>query len=198
MKKLLLTTLLLTAPIATFTVGRQYNFVGDRLQESILASHHASHVTAGGWEGTAFPITEQSFYTAWHVVQGVPFEAIKVGSLQVIGAYQIANLDVAILFTAPHGLEPWPLADRNARPGERIFKSGYGKGQHWWTEGIATEDPDRIAINIFPGDSGGPVFNEQGEVLGIMVMLDTYGAQGLIMHQAYMVPLPVIRAARDQ
>ena len=160
-------------------------------QESLLTSRHASLVETARGTGSAFPITDTAYLTAWHVVEGSAVESIFVGGWNVIEVIRLEGLDAAMLVTGYHGEDPWPLANRAPRPGERVFKSGYGAGQHWWTEGIGTEDPRRVAIDIFPGDSGCPLFNADGEVLGIVVMIGIY-RRDHILHHCYVVPITEI------
>jgi len=155
--------------------------------------------------GSGFPITDDSWLTAWHVVDGVAAEFITVDGWVVLEVIRLDELDAAVLVTGLHGEKPWPLANRAPRPGERVFKSGYGQGQHWWTEGIGTEDPHRVAIDIFPGDSGGPVFNMDGEVLGIIVTVGItggYGPRDHILHHCGIVPMseimPVLPTAEPE
>ena len=142
--------------------------------------------------GTGFPISDNSWLTAKHVVGNWAAEQITVDGWIVLEVIPLGDLDACVLVTGLHGEEPWPLANRAPRPGERVFKSGYGQGQHWWTEGIGTEDPDRVAIDIFHGDSGGPLFSADGEVLGIVVTVGGYGMEGRILHHCGIVPMPEI------
>jgi S1-C subfamily serine protease len=169
--------------------------------EKMLVTRHAVQVENPMGFGSGFPITEDSWLTAWHVVEGWAAEDITVDGWIVLEVIRLEGLDAAVLVTGLHGQEPWPLADRAPRPGERVFKSGYGQGFHWWTEGIATEDADRVAIDIFPGDSGGPLFNERGEVLGIVVAVGVtqgrFGAHDHILHHAWIVPMVLILPLLD-
>ena len=157
--------------------------------EQMLRARHSALVEVSMGTGTGFPIRDDAFLTAWHVVDGENPENVTVGGLQAISIMRVGELDAAIIFTAQHGLTPWPLADRLARPGERVFKSGYGQGDHWWAEGIATEDPYRVALDIFHGDSGGPIYDSEGNVLGIIVTLGCYGFQGRVLHHCGAVPM---------
>ena len=161
-------------------------------QELLLNSRHAARVDNPLGLGTAFPISDTAWLTAMHVVEGWEPNLISVDGFVVKEVIPLGELDAAVLITEPHGQTPWPLADRDARPGERVFKSGYGAGEHWWTEGIATEDSDRVAIDIFHGDSGGPLFSADGEVLGIVVTVGAYGRGGRILHHCGVVPMSEI------
>ena len=162
-------------------------------EEALLNSRHAAFVETPVGTGSGFPITATAYLTAWHVVEGWDAEFVMVDGNQVLEVIRVGDLDACVLVTAPHGREPWPLADRAPRPGERVYKSGYGQGLHWWTEGIATEDRERVAIDIFPGDSGGPLFSEDGEVVAIVVAVGT-SRMGAILHHCWVVPMDDILA----
>jgi S1-C subfamily serine protease len=168
------------------------NSIPSNSVESLLVSRHAALVETLHGSGTGFPISDTSWLTAWHVVEFVPAENITVDGWIVLEVIRLEGLDAAVLVTGLHGQEPWPLANRAPRPGERVFKSGYGAGEHWWTEGIGTEDPERVAIDIFHGDSGGPLFSANGEVLGLIVTMGGYGYEGRIMHHCGIVPMSQI------
>lgn len=156
--------------------------------EHLLTSRHAVFVDTPVSTGSGFPITDDAFLTAWHIVVGSEAKQITVGGWIVYEVVRLEGIDAALLFTRNHGLQPWPLGKRGPRPGQRVWKSGYGLGHHWWTEGIGTEDVNRVALDIFLGDSGGPVFNVRGEVLGIVVSM---GSTGLYYatHQASIIPI---------
>ena len=159
--------------------------------EELLTSRHAALVETPFSTGSAFPITDTSWLTAWHVVDGWAAENVSVDGFVVLEITRLGELDAALLLTVPHGREPWPLADRAPRPGERIYKSGYGQGLHWWTEGLGTEDPHRAALDIFPGDSGCPIFDANGRVVGIVVAVGA-SRRGTIEHHCWLVPMSEI------
>lgn len=159
--------------------------------ERLLNYRHAARVETPFGLGTGFPISDDSFLTAWHVVSQASPGAITVDGWVVLEVIKLEDLDAAVLVTGPHGLEPWTLADRSPRPGERVWKSGYAQGVHWWTEGIGTEDSYRVAIDIFPGDSGAPVFDSRGRVVGIVVMIGMAGRDH-VLHHCWIVPMDKI------
>lgn len=159
--------------------------------EELLTSRHAALVETPFSTGSAFPITTTSWLTAWHVVEGHEAGNVTVDGFVVLEIQRCGELDAAVLTTIEHGRSLFPLADRAPRAGERVFKSGYGQGLHWWTEGRGTEDDERVAIDIFPGDSGCPLFDAQGNVVGIVVAVGA-SRRGFITHHCWIVPMDAI------
>ncbi len=135
--------------------------------------------------GTAWPLTDTSFVTAWHVVARWQPDKVTAAGLQVKSYLKIPGQDAVILWMEePHGYTPFPIDVRELLPGERVYLSGWGVGLHWWSEGFATNDQNRLSLTIAPGDSGGPVMDADGEVIGIVVAVGVYA-----QHHAWIIPL---------
>jgi S1-C subfamily serine protease len=91
-----------------------------------------------------------------------------------------------------------PLAPYDVRPGDRVVVVGHPRGLTWTiTTGIATGVrvalPDglrylQVSAQAAPGNSGGPVYNEFGEVAGIVVA-------GFQPHLVLATPLEALREA---
>jgi hypothetical protein len=96
-------------------------------------------------------------------------------------------LDAALLVFESSSWEPFPVDDRYLEEGERVSKSGWGAGLHWYTEGIATEDPGRVGMSVAPGDSGCPVFDSEGRVVAMVWARGWYSET-----HAFVVPVPDI------
>lgn len=98
------------------------------------------------------------------------------------------NADICILNIEPSiKADPVPLA-ADFKVGERAFIAGYGSGNYLAQSGqrIAFFDnPPNITISVAArqGDSGGPVFNERGELAGLLWGTDgqTTSAKNLTM-----------------
>lgn len=160
--------------------------------QELLTSRHSVMIEVPYGLGSGFPITDMAYLTARHVVQGADPEHIRVNGMPVAEVIFVSDLDVAILIMkAPHGLKPWSVRDYDAAPGEVVYKSGYGQGFHWWTEGLGTEDSGRIALDVYPGDSGGPIFDQSGKVVALVVAVGA--ARGsVISHHCWVVPMSKI------
>ena len=87
------------------------------------------------------------------------------------------DVDVAFLRVwVPDGAKEVPLAKAAARPGDTLEFCGYGGGlpldqlRHFKA---TSDDPTNTkqifsSVSLLSGDSGGPVFNSQGQVVGII------------------------------
>ncbi len=84
--------------------------------------------------------------------------------------------DMALLKPLAASLEPLPLADENAKPGAPVMAVGNPRGLRGSvTTGILSADREidghrmlQLAIPIELGNSGGPLLNQRGEVLGML------------------------------
>ncbi len=174
--KSLLSAIIVAAAIACVTLPERGFDLADRM--SLLLDTPTS-------TATAWPLTEDSYMSAAHAVAGWSPSEVTVDGVMVESFELILGQDAVILHMAePHGYTPWPLDVRELLPGERVYLSGWGIGLHWWSEGFATNDQDRLSLNIAPGDSGGPVMDADGDVIGIV-----WGRGSLADHHCYIIPL---------
>ena len=136
--------------------------------------------------GSGFLLTASGFMvTNNHIVQGA--DSVYVQSQQ--GVVYKARLvhtdpqhDLAILAigqdTAFHALPPVPYSFE-ARPsdlGERVFTLGYPREEIVYGEGYLSSGTGfrgdsaayQVAISVNPGNSGGPLLDEKGNIIGII------------------------------
>jgi tetratricopeptide (TPR) repeat protein len=138
--------------------------------------------------GTGFLFSSRDYIiTNYHVVKGASSIEVKFPDGEIIKASVQAKdsqNDIAVLKLSQSPSTPIPdlkFGDSSkVRPGDKVFTIGYpasailGKNQKI-TDGIISsvtgieDDPTmfQITVPIQPGNSGGPLFNEQGEVIGI-------------------------------
>lgn len=131
----------------------------------------------GGYEGHVL--------TAWHVIQNdIKNSNIKVGfragprskGCKVIDFDE--DKDVALVWAwIPEGVPAASMATSPIKPGERLEFAGLGGGsdlksciRHFGAVASSPSSLEKIFADVplLPGDSGGPVFNENHEVVGII------------------------------
>ena len=164
-----------------------YKGVPPELSPSIVenAEVPAQQVVSGG---TGFLFSSRDYIiTNYHVVKGTSSIEVKFPDGEVIKAKVLAKdsqNDIAVLKLSQSPSTQIPdlnFGDSSkVRPGDKVFTIGYpassilGKNQKI-TDGIVSsitgieDDPTmfQITVPIQPGNSGGPLFNESGEVIGI-------------------------------
>ena len=96
--------------------------------------------------------------------------------------------DAAIMaFPIPDGLDP-PITKLNYEPlkfGDRTYSSGWGGGHFLWVTVGIVSGPNRVTVQIAPGDSGGGLFDEEGNLIAILVARGS----NVDAHMAFVVPL---------
>ena len=120
--------------------------------------------------------------TNWHVVQGAK------GTIMVVfpdGFQTGARLlktdrdwDLAALAIWRPRVQPVPIALQPPQPGETLTIAGYGSGNYRSVSGRCTQyvspggqlpyEMVEVAVRARQGDSGGPIFNQRGEMAGVL------------------------------
>jgi len=142
-------------------------------------------VADDGGTGTAFYIGDDEFLTAAHVVRGATVVGIVIDGRRVdadvVGAEPAS--DVAILRASIDGLEPLRFGDADdLKPGQSLAVAGFPRfvsDDPAVTSGLLSkvlEDPDlgygtylQTDASVNPGNSGGPMFDACGAVVGMVV-----------------------------
>jgi S1-C subfamily serine protease len=163
-----------------------------------LAPHHQSivEISCNGGIGTGVVVEidndkkihnghEGYVLTAWHVVEDDAGEGkIKVAYKNGIGAKKCRIVhadeqkDIALLWVwVPDGIPAAKLATDSIESGDELEFAGLGGGsklncciRHFSATASSPSSLEKIFADVplLPGDSGGPVFNEKHEVVGII------------------------------
>ncbi|MBL7699710.1 MAG: trypsin-like peptidase domain-containing protein [Chitinophagaceae bacterium] len=146
--------------------------------------------------GTGFLIDGKGYIiTNAHVVEGsqaVVLQNNKGAEFRASLIHLNAQNDIAILkiedadFKAPSSL-PYSFRKNGAELGEQLFTLGYPREEIVYNEGYMSAltgfNGDtlscQIGVSANPGNSGGPVFNKNGEVIGIINTRQTQ-AEGVV------------------
>lgn len=160
-----------------------------------FTSHNAP-AAPGKLGGTGFLIDPKGYLvTSAHVVNTADSVYVENGKGEYFKAtrvYMNDTTDVAILkiddkrFQPYKGL-PYSLRKTSADLGEKIFTLGYPRSEIVYNEGYLSAKTGykgdtmayQIAILVNPGNSGGPIFNNAGEIIGILSGEQTT-AQGVV------------------
>jgi serine protease Do len=154
--------------------------------------------------GTGFAVWNDRVATNLHVLAGareatvITTDGRELKDIQVLG-YDAAH-DLAVLKLPVNDLKPLVLGDSaHVKPGERVVAIGHPMGLgNTVSDGIVSAvrvmDPRvtllQITAPIAPGSSGGPIFNERAEVIGIATL---FAAEGQNLNfgvpVAYLKPL---------
>lgn len=170
-------------------------------KELVSSGKNTKAVTSGGL-GSGFLISESEVITAAHVVQvaekvNVQFVDGETIPAKVISAYGTADVALLELIWPKKNAVTVPLADSDqVQVGDQVFVVGapYGLGHSLssgYVSGIIDHKKDKnpftnseyiqtdAAINT--GNSGGPMFNMKGEVIGVVsnILTQTGGFQGI-------------------
>jgi len=189
----------------------------DELAE-LYKKYQNSVVTVWGelGRGTGFFIgSDGLIVTNQHVIGPSEFISVQFDQARKVRAVLLASdapKDIAVLWVNPHAFPdavPAPLAVPSAASplaveGERVFTIGSPLNQRKiLTTGVVSKVEERAIIsdiNINHGNSGGPLFNSLGEVIGVTTFLDTTrqggpGVSGIVRVEQV---IDVVTAAKDK
>lgn len=162
------------------------------------ASHHNSivQITSGDGVGTGVVISVNKdkrikngyqgyCLTAWHVVENdeekgeisvIYRNGSKAKDCQVVAHNEQADLAIVWVWV-PEEIEPAKIASSRIEGGDGLEFAGLGGGselscclRHFSATASLPSSTQKIFADVplLPGDSGGPVFNEQNEVVGVI------------------------------
>lgn len=174
-----------TAPDWTGNLLAALQFQINRVEQS-RADSSRGRIVPSESTGTGFAISPNGiFVTAYHVVENATDIQVRLPSGRWLPAKAIKHsrtTDIAILKADVTASAHLYLADmRQVKQGQRVFTLGYPVpgvlGEEVkYTEGVISslsglqgEDSlMQITVPVQPGNSGGPLVNEAGEVVGVV------------------------------
>ncbi len=147
----------------------------------MFAKNESSVVTirAGSKIGTGFYVTPDFLVTNFHVIKGsssvVFYNNYADGGTPVQFAVVLDPANDLAILRAPRQGKPVQLAgNAGVSPGAELFAIGSPRGyEKTITNGVLSQKRKdgilQISIAVSPGSSGSPVFDMQGEVVGVVV-----------------------------
>ena len=139
-------------------------------------------VRAGNSLGTGFIVRADGWVaTNFHVVRGATEISVVFSDHRELPVVEIMNAnrlhDLVILRVEAHGLPVLAVGDSDAvRPGDSVLAIGHPLGlEDTISNGLISAvrhvhaglDVLQVSAPIAPGSSGGPLFNDHGEVIGV-------------------------------
>lgn len=135
-------------------------------------------VNAGVMEGSGCAVTEKELVTCFHVVDGATNLEIRTAqgtSLPARLTKHSKELDWAILSVESSTFSPVSIADDSQlRLGDKVYVLGFpsspilGRSLKY-ADGSISDTTDnkklQMSVPIQPGNSGGPLFNEYGQLV---------------------------------
>lgn len=116
--------------------------------------------------GSSVPIAQRGpklwLLTARHILP-----ALMANGLKIVDAVAHPTRDLALISVIGTAKHFPPLATERAKLGDRLFAAGYQNGTLLITDGYQGQHVGRMSCPIAFGASGGPVWNERGELIGV-------------------------------
>jgi serine protease Do len=167
-------------------VVRELKASSDAIVEGITRGNQKKVVYApANLEGSAFALNNQGYVlTSFHMVNGA--DSIFIQNSQTSRAlatlfFSDPSLDLAVLKIQDDSISkgwdvPFTLKARSADLGDKVFTLGYPRRDVVYGEGALSSlsgysndtSMYQISIPVNPGNSGGPLLDEQGNVIGVI------------------------------
>ncbi|MGC4022610.1 MAG: serine protease [Cyclobacteriaceae bacterium] len=150
-------------------------------------------VAPSAYSGSGFLISSNGYFvTSYHVIKSadsVYIENEKFGRLKATVVYKNQDTDVAILLVDGEAFKdtsvPFAIRTAEGNLGEAVYTLGYPRDEVVYGDGTISattgfeknENSYQISIPVNPGNSGGPMIDQQGAVIGIIngVQTETRG-----------------------
>lgn len=153
------------------------NFDAEDLYDSIFV------IYSGQYEGSGFAIGENTIVTNAHVIgdmNGTVIETIDGKKIKAYVCLMDESLDIAILGVENIKLEPLKVGDiSKIKVGDDIYAIGTPKSlDYTLTKGVISSKKRSMGLHSYiqidaainSGNSGGPLLNNEGEVIGVNSM----------------------------
>jgi serine protease Do len=159
--------------------------VSEAIVEGITKGNQKAVYAPANLEGSAFALNNKGYIiTSSHMVNGADSVFVQNGSLERTLTEVVlidAKLDIAILKIVNKDVSkswevPFSFSEKPTDIGEKVYTLGYPRKDMVYGEGSLSSLSGyfndtamyQISIPVNPGNSGGPLLNDQGNVIGVI------------------------------
>jgi serine protease Do len=175
-------------------VEQKQNLIINNMASSKQEKQAPPKVQPGRYAGTGFLVSSNGYIiTSHHVVKGadsVYVENPVLGILKTSVVYSDAANDVSVLRIESEDVRlpklPYTVSATEASLGEDVYTLGFPREDVVFGEGSISalsgyrQNPNsyQVSVPVNPGNSGGPLFNSKGDLVGIIsgIQTETSGA----------------------
>ncbi len=176
-----------------------------------IKANNKKDFAPGKYSGSGFLISSNGYVvTSYHVVKAadsVYIENDKYGKLKTSVVYADPASDIAVLMIADDEFQKTKtfacsIQSREADIGEAVYTLGFPREEIVYGEGSISastgyqqnESAYQVSVPLNPGNSGGPLIDQQGALIGIVngVQTQTQGAAFAIKSEVLLEKLQAI------
>jgi S1-C subfamily serine protease len=187
---------ILNIPPASVAIPPLVNTAGIRVAAGVTSKVIASGC-GGGEAGSSWPLAAGYFVTNAHVVAGSTGVVIDTPNNGQHAARVVLfdpNTDLAVLYSPGLALRPLVLVNADPARGTGGAVIGYpgggreqvvaaavsgtesARGYNIYGDTLVTRDIEVLAAQVIPGNSGGPIVNDSGQIIGVVFAASTTDA----------------------
>ncbi len=185
---------ILDIPQAPVAIPTLVDTAGIREATSVTVKVVASGCGGGAEAGSSWPLAPGYFVTNAHVVAGsgsVEIDLPNGGRNTARVVLFDPNTDLAILYSPGLDLRPLVLVDTNPARGTGGAVIGYpgggaeqvvaaavsgtesARGYNIYGDTLVTREIEVLSARVIPGNSGGPIVNDSGQIIGVVFAAST-------------------------
>ncbi|MGH2643128.1 MAG: S1C family serine protease, partial [Chitinophagaceae bacterium] len=174
--------------LSSYTILRREIDNIKRSQNSLINDIHRAKsgpVNPGQYGGTGFALSDNGLIaTNAHVIAGADSVYVETNKGEVLKAsiiYKDVHADLAILKINDSDFRlpplPYNLKEKKDAPlGEEVYTLGYPRDEIVYGKGYISSETGyrgdtnsyQVSLPVNPGNSGGPLINNKGQILGIV------------------------------
>jgi S1-C subfamily serine protease len=185
---------ILSLPPAPVTIPPLVDTPGIRQATSVTSKVIATGCNGGAEAGSSWPVAAGYLVTNAHVVAGSSTIEVITANNNHFSAKVVLfdpNTDLAVLYVPGFVLQPLTIVDQDPARGTAGAVIGYpggnaeqvvaaavsgtemARGYNIYGDALVTRDIEVLSARIIPGNSGGPIVNDAGQIIGVVFAQST-------------------------